>query len=105
MLVDVVELNYHGARIPREDRKGLPSVRGRISVERLLSHQALDNAPVHAHIVPPLLEPLYGVKLRYWRGLNIVLVGSQRTAVPGKRAATNFEQVWWCRIVNVPKSV
>lgn len=99
MLVDVVELNYHGSRIPREYRKGLPCVRGRISVERLLSHQALDNAPVHAHIVPPRLEPLYGVKLRYWRGQHLVLVGNQRTAIPGKRAETSYEQVWWCRIV------
>lgn len=67
MLIDVVELNDHGVRIPREHRRGLPCVRGRISVEHLLSHQNFGNALVHAHIVPPCLEPLYGVKLRYWR--------------------------------------
>lgn len=52
MLIDVVELNYHGVRIPREHRRGLPCVRGRISVEHLLSHQNFGNALVHAHIVP-----------------------------------------------------
>ena len=103
MLVDVVELNCRGVRVPREHRKGLVPVRGRVVVDRLLSHQGLDKAPVHAHLHPPRLEPLYRVKLRYWRGQHLVLVGEQRTALPGKRAETSFEQVWWCRIVTGPE--
>lgn len=35
-------------------------------------------------VVSMVLEPLYGVRLRYWRKLNIVLSGRQRQVVPGR---------------------
>lgn len=101
MLVDVVELNYLGRRIPRHERAGLPVTRGQISVAKLWTHDAVDNAPVHAHIAPPRLEPLYSVKLRYWRGRHLVLVGQQAAPIPKRsKAVGKFEQVWWCRIVD-----
>lgn len=99
MQVDVVELNHLGQRIPRDQRQGLPVFRGELSIERMWPHQNLDRAPVHAHLVPPRMEPLYNVKLQYWRGRNVVLAGMQRAPLPGRKAEGSFEQVWWCRLV------
>lgn len=75
----------------------------RIRVERLWTHDQLDQAPVHAHLDPPRLEPLYNVRLRYWRGCNLVLQGVQRAAA-GRQSEATYEQVWWCRVlVDIPQ--
>jgi hypothetical protein len=100
MLVDVIELNYMGRRIPKRERGGLPVTRGDLSVDKLWTHDRIDNAPVHALLVPPRLEPLYSVKLRYWRGRTLVLVGEQYAPDPKRtKSAGRFDQVWLCKIV------
>jgi hypothetical protein len=100
MLVDVKELNYLGGRIPRHERGGLPVTRGELSIGKMWTHDGLDNAPVHAQLLPPKLEPLYSVKLRYWRGRTLVLVGEQYAPLPKRsRAAGRFPQVWLCKLV------
>lgn len=102
MLVEVIELYWHGEKLSRDARRQLSPVRGELSVDRLWTHSGIEDAPVHAHLVPPRLEPLYRVKLRYWRGRNVVLSGQQRAALPGRRAEAPFEQWWWCKIITDP---
>lgn len=100
LLVDVVELYAHGRKRPREEVRAMPPVRGRLSIDRMLYDQSLDRPPVHAHLVPFKLEPLYRCRVEYWRGRNVVLSGQQMAEVPGrKRATARYEQWWWCRIV------
>lgn len=103
MLVDVIELRQGDqARDPAAVRATVP-VRGQVSIDRLLSHQHMDRAPVHADIRPMVLETLYAARIEYWRGLNIVLAGRQRQQIPGrKRAEAVFEQRWWLRLVLDP---
>ncbi len=99
MFVDVIELNYRGGRIPKHERGGLPVTRGTIHIDKLWTHDRLEKAPVHAYLTPPSLEPLYGAKVRYWRGRTVVLVGQQRLGNAKRKSETSYEQVWLCRIL------
>lgn len=103
VLVDVVELYEHGLKRPRAEVRASAPIRGRLSIDRLLSDQCLDRPPVHAHLVPFGLEPLYRCRVEYWRGRNVVLSGEQHSEVPGrKRATARYVQWWWCKIVTDP---
>lgn len=100
MLVDVVELYKHGVKRPRAEVRSSPPVRGRLSIDRMLTDQGLSRPHVHAHLVPFVLEPLYRCRVEYWRGRNVVLSGQQLDDVPGrKRSTARYEQWWWCKIV------
>lgn len=100
MLVDVVELYRHGVKRPRAEVRACAPVRGRMSIDRMLSDQGMARPHVHAHLVPFSLEPLYQCRVEYWRGRNVVLSGLQIDEVPGrKRSTARYEQWWWCRLV------
>lgn len=103
MLADIIELRRADSARPRDEVRASVPARVTMSVDRFWTDAGLDRAPVHAFVTPMCLEPLYDVRLRYWRGLNIVLTGRQRQPVPGRRQAERlFDQVWWCRIVTDP---
>lgn len=99
MLVDVIELNRLGRRLPRAERLALVPVRAVITIDRMWTDRERDEAPVHATLERYPLEPLYNVKIKYWRRRDIVLMGQQHTALPKRGAHARFEQWWWCRIV------
>jgi len=100
MLVTVIELYWQGTKLSREARRQLTPVRGILTVDRRWTHDGLADAPLYADIKPFRLETLCQVKLRLWRGRNIVLSGKQRAAAPGRKSAeTYYEQWWWCRVV------
>lgn len=103
MLVDVVELDAgERPRDPAEVRAALP-VRGLIQADRLWTDRDLARAPVHVDIRPMALETLYSVRLRYWKGVNIVLEGWQRQAAKGyQTGGARFPQRWWVVIVLDP---
>lgn len=101
MLVEVLELYWQGSKLSRDARRQLRPVRGRLTVDRRWTHDGLDSAPLYADIAPFQLETLCQVKLRFWRGRNVVLSGQQRGPVPThKKAETYYEQWWWCRILS-----
>lgn len=103
MLVDVIELYWQGVKLSRDARRQLTPVRGHLTVDRRWTHVNLDTAPLYADLIPFQLETLSQVKLRHFRGRNLVLSGYQRGRLPGsKREGTYFEQWWWCRIVTDP---
>jgi hypothetical protein len=100
MLVEVIELYWQGEKLSREARRQLKPVRGSLTVDCIWTHASLDNPPLHADILPFQIETLQRVRLRYWRGRNVVLSGVQRASLPGyKSSTTHYEQWWWCRIV------
>lgn len=100
MLVEVVQLYWRGEKLSREARRQVKPVRGQLTVDRLWTHAHMDNPAVHADLMPYRLETLQRVRLRYWRGRNVVLSGLQRDTIPGSKDATvHYEQWWWCRIV------
>lgn len=101
MLVEVVELWWQGKKLSREARKQLKPVRGELTVERRWTHQDIEWAPLYADIRPYQLETLCQVKLRYWKGRNVVLSGVQRGPdAERKKGETQYEQWWWCRILS-----
>lgn len=103
MIVDVIELYWQGQKLSRAARRQLRPVRGALTVDRRWTHDNLENAPLYADLMPFRLETLCQVKLRFWRGRNVVLSGVQRCALlSGKGGETHFEQWWWCRIVMEP---
>lgn len=99
MLVDVIELNRFGVRIPRAERQGLMPVRASITIDRMWSDRDREEAPVHASLERHPLEPLYNCRVKYWRRRSLVLVGQQYADLPRRNTRGRFEQVWWVRIV------
>lgn len=96
MLVDVVELNAHGRRLPREQWRAAWPVRGELVMNKPLSWHNLDpdHAPISASLYPPgQLEDLWKAKLVYLRRGSLVIMGTQR------KEGRYEPQVWWCRIV------
>lgn len=103
MLVDVLELYFQDEKLSRCARRQATPVRCTITVDRMWSDRDLEDAPVHANVVPPRLEPLYGARMRYWKGRNVVLSGRQRGLVKGtKNTLAPQQQWWWCQIVMDP---
>lgn len=103
MLVDVVELDWHGLPKDRAEVLAATPVRAHLSAERLWSDEGLDRAPVHADLRPMLLETLYSARLRRWKGVNIVIEGWQRQPAKGRQTGgAKFPQRWWVRIVLDP---
>lgn len=103
MLVDVIELYWQDEKLSREARRQVVPTRVQITVDRMWTDRDLDRAKKHAHVVPPVLEPLYSAELEYWKGSNIVLSGRQRGPVRGtKGTLAPQQQMWWCQIVLDP---
>lgn len=106
MLVDIVELDWHGHPLPRDEVLAAVPVRGQISLDCLWTDRDLDRPKVHADIRPFQLETLYSASVRRWKGSSLVLAGWQRQQAPGKQTGgAKFPQRWWVRVVldpNVP---
>lgn len=103
MLVDVLELYWQDQKLSRDTRRQMLPVRCMITVDRMWSDRDVEEAPVHAHVMPPKLEPLYSAQMRYWKGRNVVLSGRQRGLVAGtKGTLAPQQQWWWCQIVLDP---
>lgn len=103
MLVDVVELDWHG--LPRDKAEVLASapVRGQLRIECLWTDRDLDRPRVHADLMPFQLETLYSVRVERWRGLHLLLSGWQRQPAAGRQGGTGrFPQRWWVRLVLDP---
>lgn len=95
MLVDVVELNYEGKRLPREVWRYSVPVRAELSMLKYFSWHGHENAPVFATLTPYRLESLDRAKVLHMAKRSIVIMGQQR------HRGANFEQVWWCRFVAI----
>jgi hypothetical protein len=103
MLVDIIELRHCDHARDRDAVRATVPVRVTIDIDRFWTHENLDRPKVHASVHPMVLEPLYDVRIRYWRRVNIVLTGRQRQAVPGRKSSeAMYEQTWWCRLVLDP---
>lgn len=102
MLFDVVELYRWGSRRPREEVRGSTPVRAELDLDRLWSWDNIERqrAPVHAHLSPCVLEPLYQARVVYMRKHHVLIYGQQRALAPGSRKREAlYEQMWWCRLV------
>ncbi len=94
MLVDLVELNHGGQRLPREVWRAAVPIRGELSVLRYMSWHGHEGAPVFAALRPfGLVADLCTARIWHLSGHSMVLGGQQR--VDGR----TDEQVWWCRFV------
>lgn len=98
MLVDVVELNVQGKRLPRDVWKHAQPIRGELAMLNYFSWHGHENAPVFATLQPYVLESLDKAKVLHMAKRSIVIIGDQRYR------GARFEQVWWCRFV-VPAAV
>jgi hypothetical protein len=105
MLVDVVELDWHGQPRPREEVLAAAPVRGCIQLDCLWTDRDLDRPKVHADIRPFQLETLYSARIERWRGVHLVLSGWQRQDAKGRQTGGGkFPQRWWVRLVLDPNN-
>jgi hypothetical protein len=104
MLVDVVELDWHGRARERNNVLAAVPVRGHLQMECLWSDRDLDRPRVHADLMPYRLETLYSARVERWRGLHLVLAGWQRQEAAGRQTGGGrFPQRWWVRLVLDPR--
>ncbi len=95
MLVDVVELNYRGKRLPREVWRSAVPVRGELAILKYMSWHGHEGGPVQATLRPyGLLEGLNKARVLHLWGRNMVIGGEQRAL-----GMVN-DQLWWCRMVS-----
>lgn len=102
MQVDVVELFCLGVRRPRDEVRAAVPLRAELDLDRLWTWGSVERqrAPVHAHLSPMVLEPLYKARVVFMRRQHILIWGMQRAINPRSRFKEElYEQMWWCRLV------
>lgn len=94
MLVDLVELNHAGKRLPRDVWRSARPIRGELSVLKYMSWHGHEGGPVFAALRPfGLVEDLSRARIWHLSGRSMVLGGEQR------QEGQTCDQVWWCRFV------
>jgi hypothetical protein len=103
MLVDVVCLRRMGARLPRDEVRNAPPIRGVLSVASSHGVNAsgrwrATHAQLHVSSVA-LLPHLVDAVVTKIEGNSFLIAGSEVICKPGPGASFQSRQTWWCRLV------
>ncbi|HEY1131468.1 MAG TPA: hypothetical protein VGF12_18825 [Roseateles sp.] len=94
MVVDLVELNHAGRRLPREVWRAAVPIRGELSVLKYMSWHGHKGGPVFAALrAQGLVADLSKARIWHMSGRSTLLSGQQRTQ------GRTDDQVCWCRFV------
>lgn len=105
MLCDVVRLRAEGLKLPRDQVRATPPVRGNLQLGpgRAGWHRGQRDAQLLAGLVGPgesrwLLPPLDAARVRAIKLDNILIFGFEEHDL-GRGRVQRHQQAWWCRVV------
>lgn len=102
MLVDLVCLYRRGRRRSREEVRAAKPDRGELYIDSVNRYgkRIIVGGFVREGQFEYSVPRLYYVVPAKLRGKNLLLEGTEKVNIGG-RVFTDYQQAWWCRIVNV----